>query len=134
MFHQTLIPVAHTRKGIALTIERLIEMLDDVDGDPDFEVLFEDDEDTHDTEPSITNVGWYMNGGMEYDLEQDPCDAGEPTLGWTNAVDQDIAQLVRGDVCVDEGEIDILDFPYDDEELEGGTAEYALSITGGQGL
>lgn len=43
MFYQTLIPVAHTRDGIAMTIERLIDMLDTIDGDPDMDACVTDD-------------------------------------------------------------------------------------------
>lgn len=56
-------------------IEELIALLDVLDGDPDLE-------DNNDAEPSIGNQGRYINGKLEYDLEDDASDD-EPNLGWS---------------------------------------------------
>ena len=53
------------RERIAGRIEADLAMLDALDGDPDFEVLHEDDEDTHDAEPGhdIEDVTLVIRGG-----------------------------------------------------------------------
>lgn len=82
------------RRVLEDEIERLIAMLDELDGDADFE-QGEDDEDGHDAEPCL---GWSASGahGLGDDREQDVGDEGEevcedegadrddaePMLGW----------------------------------------------------
>jgi len=73
-----------SRQEIEDEIERLIDMLDDFDGDPELE-------DGGDAEPSF-GPGDYRNGRMEYELE---ADTGEdkPFLGWTEAQSLDGGQF-----------------------------------------
>lgn len=90
------------REAVGKEIDRLISLLDDLDGDPDLEPAgdekdhstagqdgvwqtspsqHDDDEPNGDDEPSF-GEGRYVNGKMEYDLEGDNSDD-EPSLGWT---------------------------------------------------
>jgi hypothetical protein len=79
VFFLTLMPT--DRMSIATTIERLIDMLDAVDGDPDLE-------ETGDDEPSLgVGVSMRDTARIEYDLEADHADS-EPSLGWTTGIDQ----------------------------------------------
>lgn len=64
------------RSEIEHRIEELIALLDLLDGDENLE-------DGADDEPSIGNVGRYVNHELHYDLEADSADE-EPSLGWAN--------------------------------------------------
>lgn len=57
------------RKQVEAQIERLIALLDDIDGDPDFEV--EEDNDTSDFEPSLCGINMPMFLGSADDCEAD---------------------------------------------------------------
>ncbi len=72
------------RRALELLAEASITLLDEIDtpvdeleADPDFEYLAEDDEDGGDDEPSF---GWSNEGGCIFG----PDDEREPNLGWTN--------------------------------------------------
>ena len=65
------------RRSIAAEIDRLIALLDTIDGDCDLE-------DNGDLEPSLG--GSTMQG--EVDLEHDPFSDAEPDLGWSNDLNQ----------------------------------------------
>lgn len=93
----------YDRTSIATTIERLIDMLDALDDDPDMEDTADDEDgaddepslgwtasgpqaieknapqddredDGDDLEPSLGGPGHYTDAGMMYDLEEDRCD------------------------------------------------------------
>lgn len=87
--------LARIRREAAAEIDRLIALVDAIDGDPDLEVDQADDEDggddedNGDSEPSLGSLGHtsqvdWMCGGRD-DLERDECDH-EPSLGWPNPV------------------------------------------------
>jgi len=57
------------RKQVEAQIERLIALLDDIDGDPDFEA--EEDNDTSDYEPSLCGINMPMFLGSADDCEAD---------------------------------------------------------------
>lgn len=108
---------AKDRVGLATTIDRLIDMLDALEGDCDLEA-------TADDEPSL---GWTAAGKGAYvsthkldlDLELDDADT-EHSLGWGLGTQ---AHLHVGDEREDENEHggDVCDVPHDD--LDEGNAE-----------
>lgn len=57
------------RKQVEAQIERLIALLDDIDGDPDFEA--EEDNDTSDLEPNLCGINMPMFQGSADDCEAD---------------------------------------------------------------
>jgi len=78
--NSTGVPASLVRRSIEDEIERLIGVLDDLDGDPDFEDGEDPDlEDGVDAEPSIGTSDYYHG----CDVELDDCDA-EPSLGSIN--------------------------------------------------
>lgn len=67
----------HLRRAkLEAHIEQMIALLDELDGDPDFE-------EGGDDEPSIGAFGRISKHGLQYDLEDDQSDS-EPDLGWSN--------------------------------------------------
>ncbi|WP_424992416.1 hypothetical protein [Oceaniradius stylonematis] len=67
------------RDRIGLALEILIAALDRIDGEPDLETAdLPDDECTGDPEPWLGTGGHWTDAGLLYDLEDDPCDRGEP--------------------------------------------------------
>lgn len=69
-----------TRRAIEDEIERLLSMLDAMDGDCDLE-------DTGDAEPWLGAPIYGFNGKHAHDLEGDSSDD-EPSLGWPEQIDQ----------------------------------------------
>lgn len=100
-------------------IDRLMSILDRLDGDPDLE-------DTHDDEPSIgpgifredAEVPLSLHGNAD-DLELDMADA-EPSLGWTGAANQTSRQRLGE---LDDAEHDRADFEDTGDREDGGDAE-----------
>lgn len=82
--------LSNDRATIAYTVQRLIDMLDSMDGDIDYEATAEDDEDAHDREEICEDEGAQCEdeGG---DVCDEPHDDGhlysaeaEGSLGWQN--------------------------------------------------
>jgi hypothetical protein len=77
------LPAPTNRKSIENEIERLIALLDAVDGDCDLE-------DDGDDEPSIGSTPICVRGAIQHDLELETSDyepngdEDEPELGWGN--------------------------------------------------
>ncbi|MBX9452040.1 MAG: hypothetical protein KL801_09395 [Mesorhizobium sp.] len=97
------------RTAVETEIERLISLLDTMDGDPDIEANG-DEEDGHadDLEPSLGGGGYWTDAGQMYDLEQDTSD--------------------------DEPNGDELDYNGDEGDYDGGEGDAPGFIPGGQGL
>ena len=91
--------VAHLRVDLEARIEEMIALLDTIDGDPDLE-------DGADDEPSLGGHPKYRNGRLEYDLEGCADDA-EPSLGWSEHVNQAAASRMSGFMLGPDLEADI---------------------------
>ncbi|QBK30780.1 hypothetical protein [Roseitalea porphyridii] len=114
------------RDSIGLALEILIAALDRIEGDPDLETAdFPDDEPNGDDEPWLGQGGHHTDAGLQHDLEDDACDRGEPSLGWTNALDQREASTEAPGFHAQDAEIDVLTEPHD--------AEGQDHVGGGQG-
>ncbi|ORE88182.1 hypothetical protein [Aurantimonas sp. 22II-16-19i] len=87
------------RQKIELRIEALINLLDELDGDPDLE-------DGADDEPDLGGHGHDTDAGWQHDLERDDADD-EPSLGRLETIHQGAASYACG-VIVD-GEINVED-------------------------
>ncbi|RNC93919.1 MAG: hypothetical protein ED558_13805 [Oricola sp.] len=66
-------------RALAGIIELLFVALDAIAGEPCLETAdLPDDECTGDPEPWLGTGGHWTDAGLQYDLEDDPCDRGEP--------------------------------------------------------
>ena len=78
------------RAELETRIEEMIALLDTLDGDPDLE-------DGADDEPNLGSHPKYRNGRLEYELEGCADDA-EPSLGWSEHINQASASRMSGDI------------------------------------
>lgn len=125
------------RAAIATSIERLIDLLDKLDGDPDLEPYLADtsgpggvgsgddrEGDESDIEPSCGWSEWESGSGMyaasiaAEEEEEEPSGfgdveglhedmSGEPSLGWTNHLDQTMATMTHNVWYAEDGELEL---------------------------
>lgn len=89
----------------------------------------DDNEDTHDDEPSLGDIGRWENGKMEYGFELDQSDD-EPSLGSTLSFNQDVA-LAEPQLPAGQGWVIVIDGEDDGDGLEPGDEDGGLLIPGG---
>lgn len=111
------------RDALSTVTQALVDVLDAIDGEPDLETADQpDDECNGDPEPSIGNLGRYLNGQLEYDLEFDDSDR-EFSLGWSNGIGQTSLHASYDD----------LEEPYEHEDCPGERGDICWMETHGFG-
>lgn len=90
------ITASTARRSIEDAIERLLAVLDSMEGDPDLEANGDEHDASWPEGYTGTNFGAACEDDEDdHDAEADKADA-EPELGWTEDIDQAAAMLVQG--------------------------------------